>query len=201
MAPKGPEEADELNALADSAETNVYVLRLDVTHQETIDKLTGFLEPRSLDVVINNAGTLLRAGAPGDFDYRKMLQSFEVNALGPLRVVEATLPALRRGENPRIVNVTSKMGSMADNNSGGSYAYRMSKAALNMATRSLAQDLSHEDVIAFVVHPGWVQTRMGGPSALIDAETSVSNMLELIDNATEEHCGRFWEWNGNEIPW
>lgn len=196
-----PDEAEALQALETSAQAEFYVLHLDVLRAESLEKVAGFVRERTLDVLINNAGVLLRAGALGELDYHKIAQCLDVNALGPLRVVEAVLPALRRSARGRIINVSSKMGSIEENSTGGAYAYRMSKAALNMATRSLALDLATDGITVLAVHPGWVQTRMGGSEALMDAPTSVSHMLRLIDGAKPDQSGKFLEWNGKPISW
>ncbi len=198
---RNPDEAVELLAVAESAVDRVEIVRLDVSNLEDLEQLRGRFAGRSLDVLINNAGMMEWAGTVGALDYDVMSRSMEVNAYGPLRVVEAVLPALKRANGAKIANITSKMGSITDNSSGGSYAYRMSKTALNMATRSMAMDLRRDKIIAFVMHPGWVQTRMGGQSALIDVETSAAALLGIIDGATSAESGRFWEWNGQEIGW
>lgn len=190
-----PEAADALRALG------VEVLALDVAKPEDLERLRAYYADRSLDVLINNAGAMDYAGALGSLDYDVMARSMEINAFGPLRVVEAVLPALKRAGSAKVANLTSKMGSISDNSGGDSYAYRMSKAALNMGVRSMAIDLKRHGIIAFVMHPGWVQTDMGGPHALITVETSVSSLLQIIDEATAAESGRFWEWNGQEIGW
>ena len=196
-----PEEADQLQKLTDDAGDRLEITGLDVTDEASIDALGTLVDERAVDVLINNAGTMDEAGSIDDLDDELLFHDFEVNTVGPLRVVGAVLPAVERAAEPKIVNVTSKMGSIADNTSGSSYAYRISKAGLNMATRSMAIDLADRGIVAFVIHPGWVETRMGGPNALIDTETSVSNMLECIDGADEDVAGTFQEWNGNTVPW
>ncbi len=196
-----PEEADELQALAESYDGQLRIETLDVTHQDTIDALASSLEGHPVDVLINNGATMIGAGGIGNLNEDAIMTSIDVNTLGPLRVTQALLDSLDMADDPKVVNVTSKMGSITDNGSGGSYAYRISKTALNMATRSMAIDLKPRGIIAFVIHPGWVQTRMGGPNALIDTETSVSEMLQRIDEADADTSGSFQEWNGDEIPW
>lgn len=196
-----PGEADELNALADAADRSVDVHPLDITDPESVAAFGDELEGHRLDVLINNAGRLTRGGGPDDFDFDEIRGDFEVNAVGTLRVVEALVDEVRGDGGGKIVNVTSKMGSIADNGSGGSYAYRMSKCALNMATRSLALDLDSDGVVAFVIHPGWVRTRMGGDNALISPEKSVRHMIERIDEAGPEQAGEFLEWDGGTVPW
>jgi len=196
-----PREAAGLQDLARAHGDRVIVLPLDVGAPASVAALRGALERERVDVLVNNAGIGGESGRLGELDYDVLRQLFEIDALAPLRVVEAALPALRRGAGRKIVNVTSKMGSIADNGSGGAYGYRMAKVALNMATRSLARDLAGEGLIAFVIHPGWVKTDMGGPNALITPRQSVEGMLRVIDAAGAAESGRFWEWNGREIPW
>lgn len=198
---RSPERASELNAMAKERPEALTVLPLDVTSPESVCKLAGALSDSSIDILINNAGVLLNAGPLGKFDYGPMAKCYEVNVLGTLRVVEATLPHVKRGGRKTIVNISSKMGSIADNGSGGSYAYRMSKTALNMATKCLANELAGDGVTVVTMHPGWVQTDMGGANALIDTETSVSGLLSVIMKLTPEANGSFLEWNGNTIPW
>lgn len=195
-----PAEAGELSEIAERT-GQVDIVALDITDPEATCDLAGWLDDESIDVLINNAGRLSRGGKPGSFDFDQIQADFTTNAVGTLRVTEAVLPALKRGNARKIMNVSSKMGSIEDNGSGGSYAYRMSKAALNMATRSLANDLAPEEFVVLTVHPGWVQTDMGGQNAKIDTETSVTNLLDVLDDAGPQESGRFWEWNGNEVPW
>jgi NAD(P)-dependent dehydrogenase (short-subunit alcohol dehydrogenase family) len=126
---------------------------------------------------------------------------FATNALGPLRLTAALLPALRRGSVRRIIHLSSRMGSIGDNRMGGSYSYRLSKAALNMAVRNLHVDLHGEGFITVVLHPGWVQTDMGGPQAPLRPEQSVRGMLTLIDKLQPSDSGRFLDFDGQELPW
>ncbi len=197
-----PDEADELHRVADAASSEVRIHALDITDPDSVERFAGELEGSGIDVLINNAGRLTRGGGPREgFDFDEIQGDFEVNVKGTLRVVEALLGEVERGGGGKIVNITSKMGSIADNGSGGSYAYRMSKCALNMATRSLAVDLEGDGIVTFVIHPGWVRTRMGGDNALISTEESVTNMLERIDEAGPEQNGEFLEWDGGNVPW
>ena len=198
---RNPAQADALRQIAKSSHGLTAILALDITNAQSVAAFAKSLEHESLDVLLNIAGRLTRGGTPDAFNYDEIRDDFEINAIGTLRVVEAALPALRRGANKTIVNMSSKMGSIADNQGGASYAYRMSKAALNIATRSLAIDLKPEGFIAFVMHPGWVQTDMGGPHAHITPETSVSSLLARIDQADANDSGEFLEWNGGYIPW
>ena len=196
-----PDEADDLHERKQQYGERLEIVGLDVSEKQSIDALADHVGDRGVDVLINNAGTLIRAGDLENLDEDAIRTSIDVNTLGPLRTTAALLPALERPDQSIICNVSSKMGSIAENSSGGSYAYRVSKAGLNMATRSMALDLVERQIFAFVIHPGWVQTRMGGSNALIDTETSVSNMLDIIDKADRDTAATFQEWNGNVIPW
>ena len=194
-----PEAADALNALAAESGGKVTVTQLDVTDADSLAAFVGGLD--AVDLLINNAGIYPRSGGIGELDFDAVAKGFEVNAIAPLRLANAMLGALRQGSGAKIVNVSSQMGSIADNSSGGAYAYRGSKAALNMLTRSLAHDLRPEGISAAVIHPGWVQTDMGGPNAKITTEQSVSGMLEQIDALDTQRSGAFLNWNGNDLPW
>jgi NAD(P)-dependent dehydrogenase (short-subunit alcohol dehydrogenase family) len=195
-----PEKATELRELG------VRVHQLDVRDANSVRALAASLGDAPVDLLFNVAGVQggprqnLRAMAE-DFALRDVIDTFDVNAAGALRVAVALLPNIRRGTAKKIVHVTSGMGSIADNNSGGSYAYRMSKAALNMASKSLAVDLKGEGIISFVINPGWVQTDMGGKSAPVPVSESVAAILRETDKASIAESGEFLNWKGNRYPW
>jgi NAD(P)-dependent dehydrogenase (short-subunit alcohol dehydrogenase family) len=172
----------------------------DASVQAAADNVGG--EWNSLDVLVNNAGVY---GPKGDsietIDLDEIRRVFEVNTLGPLRVSRAFLHLIRNGRQPRVVHVTSLMGSIDDNTSGGSYPYRMSKTGLNMASRNLAHDLETDGVISAVIHPGWVRTGMGGDGAPLEIEDSVGAMIETIESLDMEHSGGFFDRNGERLPW
>ncbi|MCA9700530.1 MAG: SDR family oxidoreductase, partial [Myxococcales bacterium] len=147
---------------------------------------------------IHNAGILER-NPIDDLDFDSVRRQFEVNAMGPLRVVTALRGLLAPGA--KIALVTSRMGSIADNDSGGSYGYRMSKAALNMAGKSLSIDLRAQGISVALLHPDWVRTDMTGHSGLIDAETSARGLLARIDALSFETSGGFWHQDGQVLPW
>lgn len=188
------ERADELVG------TGARVEALDVTAPDSIAALAGSTD-HGLDVLINNAGVGVRGPALGDFDYARFRDFFEINTLGALRMTEAFLPHLRRGTRRLIANMTSRMGSIADNTSGGSYEYRSSKAALNMVTRSLSIDLAGEGFTCMVLHPGWVRTAMGGASAPLSAHDSAAGLIRLLDGADGECNGGFYDYSGHLLPW
>ncbi|HEY1332887.1 MAG TPA: SDR family oxidoreductase [Myxococcaceae bacterium] len=195
---RDPADAGELQALA-SPGVRLRIHRLDVAEDASVAAFAQNLAPGPVDVLINNAGV---SGVKGGelIDPDDVLRVLNVNAVGTLRVVRALLPRLREGKDKKIVNLTSKLGSIADA-SGGRYAYRSSKAALNMVTKLLAEDLRAEGFRAVALHPGWVQTRMGGSAAPVPPEQSVQGMLQIIDGLTSEQSGRVFDFQGRDIPW
>jgi NAD(P)-dependent dehydrogenase (short-subunit alcohol dehydrogenase family) len=194
--------ATELRELAETAHGKLQVVELDVATPEGNAALGAFLADKAVDVLINNAGHYSRDGGPFEsLNFDGVMTDFAINAMGTLRVTQTALGALRRGKTRKIAVVSSKMGSITDNTSGGSYAYRMSKAAINMGVKSLANDLRGEGFTVLTMHPGWVLTDMGGPNALIGPEESIQGMLRVIDGAGLEQSGKFWDFRGNELPW
>lgn len=158
------------------------------------DRLTGV----KVDVLINNAG-ILRDESLGDINYETVLEQFSVNAVGPLRVTEALLDNLSTGA--KIGLVTSRMGSITDNTSGGRYGYRMSKAALNIAGKSLAGDLKSRGISVAILHPGYVQTRMVGYGGDISADVAAQRLIARLDDLNLDNTGTFWHSNGEVLPW
>jgi len=194
--------AKELQELAERSGGKVRLFEMDVATPADNQKLAAFLEGQAVDVLINNAGHYSKDNGPFDtIDFDGIMKDFAINAMGSLRVTQAALPAIRRGGLKKIINISSKMGSIADNSGGGAYAYRMSKPALNMGSRSLAQDLKPEGITVLAVHPGWVVTDMGGPNGLVDTNESINGLIKVIDNAGLEQSGRFWDFRGEELPW
>lgn len=193
---RDPDKARDLAAVSG----DVKIHRLDVTDDAAVAALAAKLESEAVDVLINNAGLLERSSF-GRTDGEAWLHSFHINCIAPIHLLERFTPHLERGKLKRTVAITSKMGSIADNTSGGSYIYRSSKAALNAAMRSAAIDLRPKGIVVAVLHPGWVKTDMGGPGALIDATTSVSGMRAKIAALSPEDSGRFFNFDGQELPW
>ena len=192
---RDPEKARELRQLDTRVEA------LDVADEASVRAFAGRLEGQPVDVLVNNAGVGVGRGELGALDMDELRRCFEVNTLGALRVTQALLENVRAGERKVVANVTSKMGSIADNTSGGSYAYRASKCALNMVTKSLSVDLARDGVTCVVLHPGWVKTDMGGSSAPLSVEESARGLLEVIDGLTPEKTGEFFDYSGETIPW
>lgn len=195
-----PDAAVALGDLAGSA-GSVRVMPLDVGDPTSIKALAGELAGASIDVLLNNAGIFGDRSGFGGVDYAKWSDTFRVNTMAPLMLSEHLIEQVGRSEQKVIANVTSKMGSVADNTSGGCYVYRSSKAALNMVTRSMAHDLAGRGVTCAVLHPGWVATDMGGAGAPLQAEPSVRGMRQVIAGLTPAQSGGFFNYDGAEIPW
>ena len=173
--------------------------KIDITSDASVTDLRDRLGDTAIDGLINNAGIVKRVTLE-DLDFESIREQFEVNALGALRVTHALLPNLKA--DSKIVLMTSRMGSIADNTSGSSYGYRMSKVALSMAGKSLAHDLKPRGIAVAILHPGLVQTRMTNfTSGGITPEESVKGLLARIDQLTLENTGTFWHANGEVLPW
>lgn len=170
----------------------------DVTDPVARAKLAGRLAADDIELLVHNAGVLIE-DALDDVDPTDVRAQFEANALAPLFLTRALLPQLRRGA--KIALVTSRMGSIADNGSGGYYGYRMSKAALNAAGMSLAQDLKPAGIAVVMLHPGAVRTEMTGGQGMIDAPESARGLIARIDELTLATTGRFLHQNGTALPW
>jgi NAD(P)-dependent dehydrogenase (short-subunit alcohol dehydrogenase family) len=198
---RNPAQAEALNAIA-HGNPQVQVQALDVAELTAIDALAHKLHGVPIDLIINNAGIYPdRQGGFGQIDYDAWMSAFLVNTMAPLKVVEAFISNLERGNGKLIATVSSKMGSLDDNTSGGCYLYRSSKSAVNMVMKSLSLDLAARGIRAVVLHPGWVQTDMGGPNAWITPEESVSGMRRVLENVTGKQSGHFLSYDGSEIPW
>ena len=186
----------ELDALGDDGvrvETGY-----DVTSPDAWPRLAQRLAHADIDLLINNAGRL-EPNSLGDTNPTDVRSQFEVNAVAPLFLTRALLR--RMGAGAKVVMITSRMGSIGDNSSGGYYGYRMSKAALNAAGMSLARDLKPHGIAVAILHPGAVRTGMTGGTGLVDADASVRKLLQRIDEITLESSGRFLHMDGTELPW
>lgn len=199
---RNPAQADELSALSQRY-TGIEIETLDVAHLDKIEALSKKLTATPIDILINNAGVYgdNRSNSFGQLDYQSWQHSLLINALAPMKMAEAFLPQIQRGSKKLIVNISSLMGSLADNGSGGSILYRSSKAALNAAMKSLSIELSNQNIGVLILHPGWVQTDMGGANALIDSKTSVSGMCAVINGFTLAQSGAFIKYDGKPMPW
>jgi len=196
---RDPAKATALQQLA-AQYANVQVLALDVATVAAIRDLAGQLSAITVDILISNAGTYPESTF-GKTDPQAWLDAFQVNTLTTYYLAEAFLPQLRRASQAKLIAMTSKMGSIEDNGSGGEYIYRSSKTALNMVVKSLALDLREFNIAVAALHPGWVRTDMGGPNGLIDTATSVRGLRQVIEHLTCEQSGQFIAYDGKPIPW
>jgi NAD(P)-dependent dehydrogenase (short-subunit alcohol dehydrogenase family) len=206
-----PATADALNALAHEQPERVKVLRLDVADTESIAASSRAVAAQvdGLDMLINNAGIL-----PGGVDNREpnsasfgaleagaMLHVFHVNSISPVLVTQAYADLLRKGNQARVINVSSDAGSIAQQQHGCSYSYPASKAALNMLTRCLAGDLRDDNITVISIHPGWIQTDMGGVRARLTLEQAIPTMVKVMDDLTVADTGSFLNWDGDHVAW
>jgi NAD(P)-dependent dehydrogenase (short-subunit alcohol dehydrogenase family) len=193
----------DLRDLADR-DSSVSLHRLDVTDARQIGDLAESLRDETIDLLVNNAGVYFERWGEdpvGSIRYDDWEETFRVNTLGPVRVTEALLPHLARGERGLVLAVSSHMGSIADIGAPRDYAYRSSKAALNAAMHGLAHELKPRGTGVLLLHPGWVRTRMGGSSAPIGPEESVRGMLALVDGYAPDLSGGFFRFDGTRMPW
>lgn len=206
-----PEGATELVALAAQGKGRIERHVLDLDDLATIDALAARLEGRPIDVLLNSAGTMGRGsfatqgidfGRFGSSDFDDWATVLRVNVMGPMKMAEAFVEHVAASRQKKIVALSSVIGSIASNRIGSLYAYRASKAALNAVMRSLSIDLQKSHGIHVApIHPGWVRTDMGGPRADIDAPASVAGIRKVIDALDAERAGRFWMYDGTELPW
>ena len=200
---RDPGKADALAKLAARYPEQIKLHALDVTNHAQIEQLAQSLNDETIDLLINDAGVYPAAdkGGFGHTDYAEWMTAFNINAMSPLRMVEAFVTQIARSKLKLIVTITSQMGSIDDNSSGGSYLYRSSKAAANMVVKSLAVDLKEKGITSVAFNPGWVMTDMGGPNAMIPVEQSVADMRKVIAGLTLADTGKFIGNDGLMIRW
>ncbi len=179
----------------------VQVEALEVTDQKQVKALAKKLKDVAIDVLLNNAGMLTGYEAFGKTDAQSWLKTLHVNTVAPLQIAEAFIEHVARSDQRKIVSITSGMGSIGRGPDGGAYAYRTSKAGLNMAMATAASDLKSRKIVIAVISPGWVKTDMGGPSASITPKTSVDGIRKVIAKLNSKTSGRFFNYSGEEIPW
>ena len=199
---RDPASASELRRLIETSDGKLRMLAMDVTDPASVDAAATELDGQAIDLLLNNAGIIGPQGQTiGNIDYEAWAEVLAVNTMGPMRVSEAFVEHVARSDRKLIVTLTSGMGSIADNSSGGSILYRSSKAAVNMVMRSLAIDLASRGITCVVVNPGWVRTDMGGPNASLQPAESISALRRLIATLGPEQSGKFFNHTGREYPW
>jgi len=198
---RNPAEAGQLQALSDQG-LAVELHALDVTNYEQMATLSDQLANRPIDILLSNAGIYGSKGIGfGEIDAQEWRQVLEVNTIAPLMLVQAFVEQVAASQQKLVAVISSKVGSIADNSSGGSYIYRSSKTAVNQVVKSLSIDLAERNIAVISLHPGWVQTEMGGPNAEIGTGESVSGLKSILQSAGLAQSGQFIEFNGNSIPW
>lgn len=197
-----PKNAVDLTQLA-AQFSNISLLSLDVSDLTQIDVLAKQLDGTAIDVLLSNAGVYgdVAGHGFGKLDYAQWQKTMTINVFAPVKLTEAFLPHLQRGTQKKVVAMSSLMGSMADNGSGGSILYRSSKAALNAAMKSIAIDNRQKEIAVLILHPGWVKTDMGGSNAPMEIPDSVQKMRDTIANFTLAQSGEFLRYDGATLPW
>lgn len=198
-----PDDAGDLQQLA-LGHAGIRVHRLDVTREDELAALAEDIRTAGIDLLINNAGVYFERWDKdplGSIEYAAWEETFRVNTLGAVRVTEALVEQVARSDRRLVLAITSHMGSIAEIGGGRNYAYRSSKAALNAAMKGISLELKPRGIGVLLLHPGWVNTRMGGPDAPHHPEESVRGMRRLAEDFRPEQSGRFFRFDGSEIPW
>jgi len=207
---RDPAHSAELEALTKAAAGRLRAFALDVGDPGSIEALAERLAGTPIDVLVNNAGTMgaqsfagqgMQAQRFGQLDYEDWVNTFRVNTQAPLKMAECFVDHVAASAQKKIVTLSSVIASIGSNTLGGLYAYRSTKAAVNAIVRSMSLDLARRGIIAVPLHPGWVATEMGGPNAPLRPQHSVAGMRQVIANLTKEKSGRFWQYDGKELPW
>ena len=194
-----PADASELSILGTQFH-NLQIVALDVSDFAQIDAIALQIKDEKIDVLINNAGVYAR-GKFGDTDYDEWAKSFKINSMALLKMAEAFVQHVAKSQLKKMAVITSKMGSIDDNTGGESYIYRSSKTAVNMVMKNLSIDLKPYGISVITLHPGWVQTDMGGPNGLINVQKSVTGLRNVIDDLSMGKTGQFVDYDGKTINW
>ena len=182
--------------------SNLKLLHLDVSSNKSLNSFAENLGDSTIDIFINNAGVYgPRNSSFENVNEENWIPAIKVNAIAPLLLTQLIIKNIRAGTDKKLIYITSKMGSIDDNKGGGAYVYRSSKTALNAIVKSLSVDLKNEKIAVALIHPGWVKTDMGGPNALIERDTSVRGMTEVISNLDISSTGNFYNYDGSIIAW
>jgi NAD(P)-dependent dehydrogenase (short-subunit alcohol dehydrogenase family) len=196
-----PERATELQNLIKAYPGRLHLIALEVTEQVSIEQAVSQVQSLTdaLDILINNAGIDPEGQSFAAITAETMLRVYAVNTVAPLMISKAFLPLLKKGANPRLIQISSEMASLEDRSYGGSYAYCSSKAALNMAMRGMAADL--RGIISIALDPGWVQTDMGGSGASLLPEESAAGILKILSSLKTSDNGRYLAYDGSDHNW
>ncbi len=199
---RDPDSALELKAIQKANSDLLNIYKLDVSNDSQINELKEVIGKMPIDILFNNAGIYAaKSGEFGTSDRDTWLDSFNINVISPMKIMETFVDNVADSEKKIIANMSSKMGSIEDNSSGGSYAYRSTKTALNTVVMSASHDLKSKDITVLALHPGWVRTDMGGPNGELSVEESAAGILNNLKNASLIDTGSFFDIDGTIIPW
>ncbi|HEX9873829.1 MAG TPA: SDR family oxidoreductase [Deferrimonas sp.] len=197
-----PHQAVELSAIAEESGGRVAIHPLDVADSEQIRSLVETCGDRSIDILFNNAGIAGPSSQRfGPIDTGEWLETLRINTLAPYHMAVAFVEQVARSRRRIIATIGSQLGSIADNTSGGRYAYRTSKAAVHMVMKGLAVDLADRRITSVALHPGWVKTNIGGPQAPVSPAESAAGLYRVLATLTPEDSGKLWSWDGSQLPW
>lgn len=202
-----PKKAKELERLKKDFGDNLEIEQLDVTSEKSKEILYQKLSDKSIEInlLINNAGIISgnekEGPSFGELYKEDFSKVFQVNSVSPILISEKFLPLLKTGSEPKIVNISSMSGSISNRTRSGGYAYSSSKAALNMMTKTLSNELKEMEITVVVIHPGWVKTDMGGENAPLELEGSINSIINVIDSLSIADTGKFLDWQRNEVQW
>lgn len=213
---RSPDEGHELKEIA-SNNSNVHILKLDVTDEKNYSNFTSqvsdLVGDHGLNLLINNAGISPKSTRINMVKWNQMTDTFITNTVAPLILTKSLLPLLKSAASESIdnnqlsasraavVNLSSILGSIENNDTGGLYPYRASKAALNAVTKSMSLDLKMYNILVLSMHPGWVQTAMGGNKAPLTPTQSVEAIIKTLHQCTDQHNGAFLQYDGQPLPW
>ncbi len=202
-----PEKAKELEKLQKDFGDNLEIEELDVTSEKSKEILYQKLLDKSFEInlLINNAGIISgnekESSSFGELYKEDFNKVFQVNSVSPILISEKFLPLLKNVSEPKIVNISSMSGSISNRTRSGGYAYSSSKAALNMMTKTLSNELKEMEITVVAIHPGWVKTDMGGENAPLELESSITSIINVIDSLSIADTGKFLDWQRNEVQW
>jgi len=199
---RDPDSALALKAIQQANSENLYIYKLDVSNTQQISALKSEIGNTPIDILFNNAGVYAANSSEfGKTDTQVWLDSFNINAISPMKMMETFVENVANSDKKIMANMSSKMGSNSDNTSGGSYAYRSTKTALNTVVVSASHDLKSKGITVLALHPGWVRTDMGGPNGELSVEESTAGLLNNVNNATLSDSGSFFDIDGSIIDW
>ena len=191
----------ELLALKEKFPNNLEILELDLLKESAGDTLANFLEEKPIDILINNAGVGSTNQHFEAVSAKPWLEVLKVNLIAPLMITQSIINNVKKGSDKKIYFLSSQLGSIGDNASGGMYIYRSSKTGLNQVVKSLSVDLKPQGITVISLHPGWVKTDMGGPNAPVSIDESIEGMMQVINATDIRDTGRFLNYDGKELPW